>query len=89
MNRRDTDEIRCPFFSHIYRNMIACEGFIEGTCMTTSFPSAAAAKEHTGAYCEKEDGGKCPLALSLYDKYEKLETLGREYDRRKEIYNRG
>lgn len=65
--------IKCPFYSLIRKNMIACEGLIDNTCMTTRFPSAAVMREHIGNYCSKENGGKCPLAVNLYEKYDRIE----------------
>lgn len=73
MEEKNNEEIGCPFFSFIRKNMIACEGLIDNTCMTTRFPSAAHMKSHINKYCSKADGGKCPLAVNLYEKYDKIE----------------
>lgn len=89
MEHISKSDIKCPFFMNMKRELLSCEGYIENTCMTTKFTSMAAATEHMNLFCKKEDGGKCPLALNLFDKYERMEKLAAEHDKRKEIYNRG
>lgn len=82
-------DIKCPYFLYFKKDILCCEGLIGNTCMTTRFDSMGNMSKHIKQFCKKEDGGKCPLALNLYDKYERLEKLSSEYDRKKEIYNRG
>ena len=35
--------------------------------------AVAAMKEHVRRCCAREDGGSCPLALNLYDRYRRQE----------------
>lgn len=62
--------IKCPFYLNETRNYISCEGFVKNTCMTTRFPDGQCKKEHLKANCYHEDGGRCPMAKSLYAKYD-------------------
>ena len=64
--------IQCPFFKSERKNLLCCEGFIEGTCMTTAFSSRQAALNYISDNCSHKDGGRCPLAMNLFGKYEAL-----------------
>ena len=64
--------IQCPFFRKETKNLLCCEGFIEGTCMTTAFIDRGAALNYISANCSRMDGGGCPLAMNLFEKYKKI-----------------
>lgn len=79
--------IKCPFFVGSRKTAIECESFIGNAAMFTRFPNVPAMMTHVKQYCAKEDGGKCPLAMNLYDKYERLERIAREREKvRKYMY---
>lgn len=65
--------INCPFFITEKNNLLCCEGFVDGTCMTTKFPDSKKKTEHIKHNCFKVDGGNCPLATNLYTKYKAIE----------------
>ncbi len=65
--------IKCPFFMSETKNLLCCEGFIDGTCMTTKFQSTAAKVEHVNQFCINMDGGECYMAKKLYEKYKLLQ----------------
>ena len=64
--------IQCPFFKKELRNLLCCEGFVEGTCMTTAFSDRKAALDYISDNCTRMDGGSCPMAKNLFAKYEKI-----------------
>ena len=79
--------VKCPFFVDSRKTAIECESLIGSAAMYTRFPDVPALLAHVEKYCAKEDGGKCPLAMNLYDKYARLERIGRERERvRKYMY---
>ncbi len=87
MTEKQQAAIKCPFFVDSRKNTLECESFIGSAAMLTRFPDVPAMMEHVERCCAKEDGGKCPLALNLYDKYARLEQLENERDRqRKYLY---
>ena len=61
--------IRCPFFQHFEKNLLCCEGVVDNTCMTTRFCDRNAALDHIAHSCSEIDGGRCPLAQNLFEKY--------------------
>ena len=61
--------IMCPFFKKETKNLLCCEGYIDGTCMTTSFRSRNEALQYISDNCADVDGGHCPLAKNLYDRF--------------------
>ncbi len=65
--------IRCPFFVGERKNLLCCEGFVTGTCMTTSFPERENKINYIKQNCIKVDGGTCHLAVSLFEKYRKIQ----------------
>lgn len=64
--------IQCPFFKKELRNLLCCEGFVEGTCMTTAFSDRKAALDYISDNCTRMDGGSCPMAKNLFAKYDKI-----------------
>lgn len=64
--------IQCPFFVSETKNLICCEGFVTKTCMTTAFCTRENKIEYIKEHCVKVDGGTCHLAMSLFEKYQKL-----------------
>ena len=87
MTEKQQALIKCPFFVSSHRFTIECESMIGSAAMLTKFPTVADMAQHVRRYCCKEDGGKCPLAMNLYDKYERLEELSAERERvRKHMY---
>ena len=75
--------IKCPFFMKENVDYICCEGFVKNTSMLTKFPTSQAKREHEKKFCYKEDGGKCPLAVNLYEKYKKIEEREKEEHKKK------
>ena len=73
MTAKQEANIKCPFFRSSRKDTLECESFIGSAAMLTRFADVAAMSEHVRQYCVHEDGGRCPLAMSLYDKYEQLE----------------
>lgn len=65
--------IKCPFYVSEKENIIACEGYIDNTCMITKFSGAKEKKAHLKANCYCHDGGKCFMAMSLFSKYNENE----------------
>ena len=65
--------IKCPFYLFMRNTMMACEGLNGDACMTTKFPSVVSMMEHIDNCCSKANGGKCPLAMKLYEKYDRME----------------
>ena len=61
--------IKCPFFRSADKGLLCCEGFVDNTCMTTKFSDTAAAMQHISDNCCEHDGGRCPLAINLFEKY--------------------
>lgn len=87
MTEKQQAAIKCPFFVDSRKNTLECESFIGSAAMLTRFPDVPAMMEHVERCCAKEDGGKCPLALNLYDKYTRLERLEQERAKqRKQMY---
>ncbi len=80
MNISIQARIQCPFFITEKNNILCCEGFVDGTCMTTKFPEIKMKTEHIKNHCFRIDGGKCPLASNLYSKY-KLKEEKEEKER--------
>lgn len=85
MTERQENTVKCPFYIASRRNILECESFIGSAAMLTRFPDVSAMSEHVRKYCSREDGGKCPLAMNLYDKYLRLEQLERERERRRRL----
>ena len=81
MTEKQHAMIKCPFFVNSRNAAIECESFIGSAAMFTRFPNVTAMMEHVRSYCSKEDGGRCPLAMNLYDKYARLERLAREREK--------
>ena len=81
MTEKQQAHVKCPFFLDSHRFTIECESMIGSAAMLTRFSSVAALAAHVRLYCMKEDGGKCPLAMNLYDKYRRLEELAERRDR--------
>lgn len=79
--------IKCPFFQGSRKDIIACESYIGSAVMLTKFADVAAMSEHVRQYCVREDGGRCPLAMSLYDKYEQLERAEEARQKRRREMN--
>ncbi len=75
MTEKQHANVKCPFFLDSHRETIRCESLIGSAAMLTRFSSVADMTAHVNRYCVKEDGGKCPLAMNLYDKYRRLEAL--------------
>lgn len=73
MNITIRAQILCPFFMTERENLLCCEGFVEGTCMTTKFPDTKSKTQHIRANCFHRDGGSCPMAISLFEKYKAYE----------------
>lgn len=69
MNKTIDCLIKCPFYQSQKENYIACEGFLPNTCMVTRFPDKANKRSHLKNNCYLEDGGSCPMAKSLFEKY--------------------
>ena len=87
MTEKQEALVKCPFYVNSWKTAIECESFIGSAAMFSRFPNVPAMLEHVGKYCAKEDGGRCPLAMNLYDKYERLERIARERDKvRKYMY---
>lgn len=72
MKNSSASIIQCPFFKSEMKNLLCCEGFVDGTCMTTSFPDRGAALSYISRNCSEKDGGRCPMAKNLFDKYKKI-----------------
>ena len=85
MTEKQEANVRCPFFLDSRKTVIQCESFIGSAAMLTRFPNVPAMLAHVEKYCAKEDGGKCPLALNLYDKYARLEKLEQEREKRRKL----
>lgn len=64
--------IQCPFFVKESKDMLCCEGYVTGTCMTTSFSTKEQKLRYIYSHCIKVDGGSCYLARSLFEKYRKI-----------------
>lgn len=75
MTEKQQVHVKCPFFLDSHRFTIECESLIGSAAMLTRFPTIADLTAHVARYCMKEDGGRCPLAMNLYDKYRRLEAL--------------
>ena len=73
--------IQCPFFKHEKRNLLCCEGFVDGTCMTTAFRSRDSALQYISDNCSRIDGGNCPMALNLFGKYQRLREAEEKAER--------
>lgn len=78
MTEKQETAVKCPFFEGSWKNTIQCESMIGSAAMLTRFSDGTALKTHVKRFCSKEDGGTCPLAMNLYDKYRRLESLERE-----------
>ena len=77
--------IKCPFYLTEKKNYIYCEGFLKGTSMITAFSDAAAKREHIRGFCFLADGGSCPMAVNLYEKYKSSDRAQEELLRRRGI----
>ena len=87
MTEKQEATIKCPFFVKTWANSLECESLIGHSAMLTKFSSAAAMKEHAKRCCMREDGGACPLAMNLYDRYRRQEELERQRKKeRREMY---
>ena len=87
MTAKQEAMIKCPFFRGSRKDTIECESFIGSAAMLTRFSDVAAMTEHVRQYCVREDGGRCPLAMNLYDKYEQLERAEEaRQKRRREMF---
>lgn len=64
--------IKCPFFQKETSLRISCEGYIEGTCMTTTFSSRKDLISYIMRNCSKFNGGNCIMAKNLYEKYNRI-----------------
>ena len=73
--------IQCPFFIGEAKLLLCCEGLLDTTCMTTSFPDKSAKLEHIEQFCKKKDGGSCPMATGLFKKYKELGEKQTEEER--------
>ena len=78
MTEKQEASVKCPFYMRSWKNTLECESFIGSTAMLTRFGSVKALLEHVKTFCAQEDGGACPLAMNLYDKYARLEQIERE-----------
>lgn len=70
--------VKCPFFLKETGKQIRCEGYLEGTCMTTSFPFRSDLIHYVNENCSHMDGGSCIMAKNLYEKYKRIEELERK-----------
>ncbi len=61
--------IRCPFFLSVDKNLLCCEGFVDNTCMTTKFADRSTALQYISDNCQHVEGGSCPMAMNLFEKY--------------------
>ena len=87
MTEKQIALVKCPFFVGSRKTAIECESFIGSAAMYSRFPDVPAMLAHVEKYCSKEDGGRCPLAMNLYDKYARLERIEREREKqRKYLY---
>ncbi len=73
MNYSITAGIQCPFFKCTAKNLLCCEGFVDGTCMTTAFSDRSIAHQYISDNCSKVDGGRCPMAMNLFEKYRRIQ----------------
>ena len=73
MTAKQETIVKCPFYMGSRRDTIECESFIGHTVMLTRFCSVSEMMRHVRQFCVREDGGECPLAVNLYDKYARLE----------------
>lgn len=73
--------IQCPFFRKEMKNLLCCEGFVEGTCMTTSFADRRSALDYISANCTHKNGGNCPMASKLFEKYSRLHSEQEQAER--------
>lgn len=64
--------IQCPFFVKESKDTLCCEGYVTGTCMTTSFSTKNHKLRYIYSHCIKVDGGSCYLARSLFEKYKRI-----------------
>ncbi len=85
MNDFLDSQIQCPFFVSESGLLICCEGLLDTTCMTTSFPDKEAKLQHINCYCKKKDGGSCLMATSLFEKYKRIGEAQTEEERLKRI----
>lgn len=69
MNKTIECLIKCPFYQSEHEKYITCEGFIANTCMVTRFASSKTKRLHINENCSLENGGNCPMAKSLFEKY--------------------
>lgn len=77
--------IQCPFYISEAKHLLCCEGLFDTTCMTTSFPDKKAKAQHIDSFCSKIDGGGCPMADSLFEKYKRLGEKQSDEERLKRI----
>lgn len=64
-----TARIVCPYFQHLGKISIVCEGVeMRGTIKLT-FASAARRDKWATGHCERYDSGGCPVAAIIGRKY--------------------
>ncbi len=85
MNDYLDSQIQCPFFVSESKLLLCCEGLLDTTCMTTSFPEKEAKLQHIDCFCRKKDGGNCPMATSLFEKYRRIGEKQTEEERLKRM----
>ena len=85
MTEKQEAAVKCPFYIASRKTTLECESVIGSTAMLTRFPSVSAMNEHVRRYCSREDGGKCPLAMNLYDKDLRLEELEQEREKQRKL----
>ena len=73
--------IQCPFFRYERKNLLCCEGFVDGTCMTTAFNDRSSALQYISDNCLRMDGGKCPMAMNLFEKYRRIQEAEERAER--------
>ncbi len=80
MNYLSEANIQCPFYVKREGKLLCCEGYIDGTCMTTRFKDKYTADQYLFDHCFHKTGGSCPMARNLFEKYRLIE----EEENRKE-----
>ena len=60
-------DVKCPFYISGDRDKrsLRCEGYAEGTSVTSSFKSLAAREKHMGSYCVGRYE-RCPMYQCTY-----------------------
>ena len=85
MNATEEISIKCPFFCESEKLTVSCESFIGNTVMLTKFRTLTDFRHHIRDCCSQEDGGECPLAMNLYDKYERAEALREKREKERKL----